>query len=72
MTSGPVKFRVPPRLDMDAYADFVESSIREQNRDLSARQKKIEKRISRRFRISRDEQSELIPSRNTKETTSLQ
>ena len=42
---------LPPRLSMDEYADFVESSLRESNPTHTARQKELEKRIRASFRI---------------------
>jgi hypothetical protein len=37
--------RLPPRLSMDEYAEFVEASLRECDPSRAARQKKLEKRI---------------------------
>jgi hypothetical protein len=36
---------LPPRLSMDAYADFVEASLRDSNPVHAARQKALEERI---------------------------
>jgi len=43
--------RLPPRLSMDEYAEFVEASLRECDPSRAARQKKLEKRIRTPFRI---------------------
>jgi len=42
----------PPRLSMDDYLDFVETTIQESNPSLAARQKKLEKRVAKPFRIT--------------------
>lgn len=44
--------RLPPRLSMDEYADFVEASLGQCNRVNATRQKEIEERISVPFRMS--------------------
>jgi hypothetical protein len=47
----PASNRLPPRLSMDEYADFVEASLRDCNRLHAARQKEVEERIRKPFRI---------------------
>lgn len=41
----------PPRLSMDAYADFVEASLRECDPVMATRQKELEERIRTPFRM---------------------
>ena len=57
---------LPPRLSMDEYADFVESSLRESNPTHTARQKELEKRIRASFRIVK------LPALPTRSATALQ
>ena len=47
----PNPIQLPPRLSMDDYVDFIEASIRNSNPIFTARQKSIEKRILKPFRI---------------------
>ncbi len=42
---------LPPHLSMDEYVDFIEASRQDINTVLAARQKDIEKRVTRPFRI---------------------
>lgn len=52
MNSSPITLNpLPPRLSMDAYADFVEASLREADPARVARQKELEERIRTPFRI---------------------
>lgn len=44
---------LPPRLTMDEYVDFLESSQRESNPVFTARQKNIEKRVLEPFCLNR-------------------
>ena len=48
----PIATPLPPHLSMDEYVDFVDASIRQANQDFATRQKNIEKRILKPFRIS--------------------
>ena len=41
----------PPRLEMDAYADFVAQSLKQTDLKKAARQKAIEERIVTPFRL---------------------
>ena len=52
--SRSISTRLPPRLSMDEYADFVEASLRQCNRVHAIRQKEVEERIRVPFRISGD------------------
>ena len=47
--------RLAPRLTMDEYADFVETSLLDCDRAYATRQKEMEERIQTSFRMSRDE-----------------
>ena len=47
----PLRIILPPRLSMDEYVEFVESTMREANPETVARQKRIEKQIRNPFRI---------------------
>jgi len=53
-TPATIILPLPPRLTMDAYADFVLESIRHTPPNQVARQKQIEKRITLPFRIPED------------------
>lgn len=44
---------LPPHLSMDEYLEFVEAAIRECDPVLAARQKSLEERITKPFRITR-------------------
>jgi hypothetical protein len=48
----PIQIVLPPRLTMDEYVDFIESSIQNSDPVFTERQKSIEKRIVMPFRIS--------------------
>ena len=41
----------PPRLSMDEYLDFVEATIKESNPHFAGKQKELEKRITKPFRM---------------------
>ena len=41
--------RLPPRLSMDEYVEFIDRSIREANPEWIARQKALEKQIRKPF-----------------------
>ena len=43
---------LPPRLTMDEYMDFIESSSADSSSVLTEQQKRIEKRILKPFRLS--------------------
>ena len=45
---------LPPRLNMDEYADFVEETVRRGDPEHMTRQKQIEERILRSFRMPDD------------------
>lgn len=45
---------MPPRLSMDEYADFVEAMLLEKDLVHVMRQKELEERIRKPFRISED------------------
>ncbi len=63
MSQAPsIPLRLPPRLSMDEYADFVEASIRESNPVFVARQKSIEKRVGEPFRFPAAPSPPLRPS----------
>ena len=47
-----MNIRLPPQLTMDEYGDFVEASLRECDRTHAMRQKEIEKRIKKPFRLT--------------------
>ena len=42
----------PPRLSMDEYLDFVEATIKDCDPRLAARQKNLEKQITKPFRMT--------------------
>ena len=46
--------KLPPRLSMDEYADFVEASLLRCDLSKAARQKEIEEQIQVPFRIPKD------------------
>lgn len=55
MTGSPsMPNRLPPRLSMDEYADFVEASLRDCDRAFAIRQKEMEERIRTPFRMAPD------------------
>lgn len=52
MSDGPAtRLRLPPQLSMDDYVTFVAASIRDATPALVVRQKRLEKRIRKPFRL---------------------
>ena len=62
--SQPKSSRLPPRLSMDEYADFVEASLRQCDRARATLQKEIEERIRMPFRMEEDQPSTHAPPRS--------
>ena len=53
MTPAPrIAMPLPPHLSMDEYCEFVEAAIRECDPALAARQKDLEGRIKKPFRMT--------------------